>query len=148
MDIKEIKPNEEEVNELIGLSRLWVEEGISYGIIEDSPEDILNKRVFVVKDDNRIVAYALVHETKAEIKNISSIIKDDENIIEIDSIYVLKEYRNKGIGKALFNYIEDNTDIDNIVLATSTKDYKRIFHFYIDELGMDFHSALLFKKAK
>lgn len=147
MDIKEIKPNEEEVNELIGLSRLWVEEGISYGIIEDNPEDILDKRVFVAKDDNRIVAYALVHETKAE-KNISSIIKDDEDIIEIDSIYVLKEYRNKGIGKALFKYIEDNTDIDNIVLATSTKDYKRIFHFYIDELGMDFHSALLFKKPK
>lgn len=146
MEIKEIIPSEDEIKEIIELSRLWVQEDISHGIVEDTKEDITNKRVFVVKEDNKIIACALCHEEKAKIKNISSVIDDNEDIFEIDSIYVLKEYRNKGIGKKLFKYIEDNIEIKNIVLATSTKDYKKILHFYIDELDMLFHSALLYKK--
>jgi len=33
-----------------------------------------------------------------------------------------------------------------LFLSTATKDYKRILHFYIDEMGMDFWTARLFKK--
>jgi len=33
-----------------------------------------------------------------------------------------------------------------IMLSTATKNYKSILHFYIDELGMDFWNARLFKK--
>ena len=33
-----------------------------------------------------------------------------------------------------------------LMLSTATKDCKRILHFYLDELGMDFWSARLFKK--
>ena len=36
--------------------------------------------------------------------------------------------------------------IEFIMLSTATKNYKSILHFYIDELGMDFWSARLFKK--
>ena len=36
--------------------------------------------------------------------------------------------------------------IDYIMLSTATKDYRRILHFYIDELGMDFWYARLFRK--
>ena len=34
----------------------------------------------------------------------------------------------------------------HIFLSAATKAYKRTLHFYIDELGMEFWSARLFKK--
>ena len=33
-----------------------------------------------------------------------------------------------------------------LMLSTATKNYKSILHFYIEELGMDFWSARLFKR--
>ena len=57
--------------------------------------------------------------------------------------------RNEGIGRALFLFAEQavgEAGIEFIMLSTATKNYKRILHFYIDELGMDFWSARLFKK--
>lgn len=38
-------------------------------------------------------------------------------------------------------------ECDFITLATSTKNYKAILHLYVEELGMDFHSAFLIKKT-
>ena len=35
-----------------------------------------------------------------------------------------------------------------VTLSTSTKDYKRILHFYAETVGMDFHSAFLIKPTK
>jgi hypothetical protein len=35
-----------------------------------------------------------------------------------------------------------------MMLTTATKNFRAILHFYIDELGMDFWSARLFKKIK
>ncbi len=33
-----------------------------------------------------------------------------------------------------------------ITLSTATKDWKRVLHFYLDELGMEFWTAQLFKR--
>jgi len=33
-----------------------------------------------------------------------------------------------------------------LTLATSTKNYKAVLNLYIEELGMDFHSAFLTKQ--
>jgi len=41
---------------------------------------------------------------------------------------------------------EEGTDY--IFLSTATKDWRKIFHFYIEELGMEFWSARLFKKLR
>ena len=82
-------------------------------------------------------------------------------MININS-YVLK-FGNRTFKKFPFN------DVDGLVLAEISminfdlliegeepvalkdivlKDYKKVMHFYIDEIGMDFHSALLYKKLK
>ena len=143
--IKEIKLNDENINELIELSKKWVLEDISYGIIEDSIDDLKDKRIFVYEKDNKIVGCILAHESLCKSFNINSVISDDTEVLVIDSFYVLKEYRNQGIGKMLFNYVEELFNKD-IVLSTSTKDYQKIFNFYINEVGMNFHSALFFKK--
>ena len=33
-----------------------------------------------------------------------------------------------------------------MILSTATKNWQAIFHFYLDELGMEFWSARLFKR--
>ena len=35
-----------------------------------------------------------------------------------------------------------------MMVGTATKNYRAILHFYIDELGMEFWSARLFKRLK
>ncbi len=66
----------------------------------------------------------------------------------VDEIYVNPAYRNQGIGKTLFRMLEEyvKSDCQYITGSTSTKDYKKILNFYVDELDMNFHSAFLIKK--
>ena len=67
----------------------------------------------------------------------------------VDEIYVLKRYRNKGIGTLLFEKMEEDIKdkCEYIKLVTSTKDHNRIIHFYEDILKMNFWSACFFKKV-
>ena len=67
---------------------------------------------------------------------------------DVDEVYVLPAYRSQGIGGRLFQAIQEyaKTQADFLTLATSTKDYRRVLHFYAEQNGMDFHSAYLTKK--
>lgn len=67
---------------------------------------------------------------------------------EVEEIYVVPERRSQGIGEALFRYAEDavKTEADYMALSTAAKNWKAIFHFYLDELDMQFWSARLFKR--
>ena len=67
---------------------------------------------------------------------------------EVEEIYLCPEFRSKGIGSALFDYMEKQVkgDAEYVLLSTATKNWKAIFHFYIDELNMDFWNARLYKK--
>ena len=68
----------------------------------------------------------------------------------LEDLFVLPEYRGQGIGKALYRMLEDlvNGNCEYITLSTSTKNYQSIFKLYIEELGMCFHSAFLFKETE
>ena len=69
-------------------------------------------------------------------------------MFELEEIFVKKDYRSKVIGTLMFNALEEiikKEGMTYITLTTSTKDYKKIMHFYIDELGMTFWHARIFK---
>ena len=67
---------------------------------------------------------------------------------EVEELYVVPERRSCGIGQSLFKYVEDvvKDEAKYMVLSTATKNWKAIFHFYLDELDMQFWNARLFKK--
>lgn len=131
--------------ELIELSRKWQEEGCSWGIIANTQED-LSEPLFVAINGEEIVGYIFGHFYITE--NKTSYIELGCKCFMIDEIYVLPSYRNKGIGKELFGMMEKHVkdSCQYLTLSTSTKNYKSILHFYVDELDMNFHSAFLIKE--
>ncbi len=67
---------------------------------------------------------------------------------EVEELYVKPAYRSQGVGSALFRYAEEavHGEAEFVTLGTATKNFQAILHFYINELGMEFWSARLFKK--
>ena len=140
--------SESEYLRLIELSRKWVEEDICFGMVENSKEDIKFPIYLAIKDDE-IIGYIFGHYYVKEKKNIN-LIDIGQKCFDVDELYVVKEYRNLGIGKALFKTLENEIKdkIDFMTLPTSNKDYQKVLKFYCEDNDMTFHSAYLVKKYK
>lgn len=148
MEIREIQLDEKTAAELIALSKLWESENISYGYHANEISDIEGNRIFAALEDGGIIGYLFGRNRK--IDNLSSVIPKDSTVFEVEELYVLPQHRSKGLGKKLFMYAEEavRAKAEYISLGTATKNYRAILHFYIDEVGMDFHSARLFKRIR
>ncbi len=132
---------------LIEMSRDWAAEKSCYGYRENSQIDIEGNRIFVVQENDHIVGYLFGHVEEA--KNANSIMKDGTAYFEIEELYILPQYRCMGLGKLLFQHVEKivSNEVKYIMLSTATKNWKAILHFYIEELGMEFWSARLYKRV-
>lgn len=148
MEIKEIELTEEYLNDLIELSANWEAESSCRGYRANARADIEGRRVFAAFDGGRMIGYLFGKIYEAA--NMTSIMPDNTPYFETDEVYVAPDYRSKGIGKALFRHVEEVVKPESkyIVLSTATKNWRAIFHFYIDELGMDFWNARLFKRIE
>ena len=138
---------DETAAQLIELSARWVEEDCSWGMVVNTRDD-LKEPLFVARDGERVVGYAFGHFYTQEKR--TSGIPAGSRCFDVDELYVLPEYRSGGVGRALFRRLGEAVEgeAEFITLVTSTKDYRRILAFYVDELGMDFHNAFLFRRIK
>ncbi|MBR2926125.1 MAG: GNAT family N-acetyltransferase [Clostridia bacterium] len=136
--------NEETIQRLIELSQAWEAEACSYGIVANTAEDITEPLCVAIETD-KIIGYIFGHYYVVE--NKTSYIEVGEKCFMVDELYVLPEYRSQGVGRELFRKLENEVkdSCAYITLSTSTKDYKKILHFYVDEVDMGFHSAFLIK---
>lgn len=145
--VYEAKLNDELLEKLIAMSEVWEAENSTYGYRKNDRSDIEENRIFLAERDGEILGYLFGNEEKSE--RASSIMTDGTPYFEIEELYVVPSHRSEGVGRALFQNAEQTVKaagIEFIMLSTATKNYKSILHFYIDELGMDFWSARLFKK--
>ena len=137
---------EEVLNELIRMSEDWEKENSCHGYRKNDKSDIDGNRIFLAYDGDTVIGYLFGYAEKS--KESSSIMPDGTPCFEIEELYVCPEYRNQGIGRKLFDYVENTVrgEVDYLMLSTATKNWKAILHFYLDELDMNFWNARLFKR--
>ena len=135
------------LEELMRLSKVWAEENCCPAYYKNDAKEFVDHDVYLAIEDEHIIAYALGHISVQEEE--TSFNKIGEKAFELDEIYVVHTYRNKGIGKDLYRFLEkdiwDSVDVIG-VMATSYQ-YHRLLKFYIDELGLQFNHALLTKRT-
>ncbi|MBO4413784.1 MAG: GNAT family N-acetyltransferase [Clostridia bacterium] len=148
MKIYETEINDKVIDELIRLSAEWAAEDSCYGYVQNKTEDIEGNRVFLAEEGGEALGYLFGHISSS--KNMWSVMPEGTPFFEVEEIFVTAARRGEGIGSALFRCAEDAVrgEAEYMVLSTATKNWRAIFHFYIDELGMDFWSARLFKKIR
>ncbi len=146
MNFRESMLDERIAEALMDLSVDWEAEGSSHGYRRNGIEDLEGNRVFLAEEKGEIIGYLFGKLEKA--KTTSSVMPEGTACFEVEELYVKPAYRSQGVGSALFRYAEDavRPEAEFLTLGTATKNFRSILHFYIDELGMEFWSARLFKK--
>ena len=146
MIIHEVESDETILAQLIRFSEDWAAENSCFGYRANERSDIEGNRIFVAEDDGAVVGYLFGRSSKSA--QMQSVMPEGTPVFEVEELYVVPERRSRGIGEKLFRYAEEalSTEVEYIVLSTATKNWRAIFHFYIEELDMTFWSARLFKK--
>jgi len=146
VQIREAALTEALLETLIGMSAAWEAEDNCRGYRKNERADIEGNRIFIAEEGGETVGYLFGHVEKA--KSSSSVMADGTPCFELEELYVVPSLRSQGVGRRLFECAEAavRDDAEYIMVSTATKNWRAILHFYIDELGMDFWSARLFKR--
>lgn len=146
MEIREVQLTDKVVRELIAMSEAWEAEDICRGYRKNTYADLEGNQVFFAIENSKVIGYLLGKQKRSE--GPSSVMPGGTAYFEVEELYVSPVCRSRGIGTALFRYLEEHLapGTGYVMLSTATKNFRSILHFYIDELGMEFWNARLFKK--
>lgn len=145
--IIKLTKSDKDLRQVVALSKEFEKENCCNGIVSDDFDYFKKKKVAVAKIGDAVVGYAYGSFGVAEKK--STFAEAGDKYYSIEEIYTAHCYRNQGIGKKLFEFLEQyaqSQKCKNIRLNAVSKDYKRLLKFYIEELGMCFWSAYLCKR--
>ena len=148
MRIRETPLTDAVLERLISLSEDWEAENSCYGYRANERADIEGNRVFLAEEDGETVGYLFGHSFQSE--NMRSIMPEGTDCFEVEELYVVPAFRSRGIGAALFRHASEavKAEAEFMILSTAARNWRAVFHFYLDELGMEFWSARLFKRIR
>lgn len=135
-----------ELTQLTTLSKQWAEEKTMPSYTPNKAEEFLNRELYVAREDDTIIAYAL-----GDIKILTektSYNAVGESAFELDELYVKPAYRSQGIGQKLYRFMENDllNKVSVIGVIAASYHYLELLKFYSDDLGMSFNHALLTKR--
>jgi len=125
MDIR--RGEEKDYKELMGLYNLFVKsdrysryDNDSFARVRQNP----NNFVFVAEDEGKLVGFISF--------SIRDVIRYPKQIMELDEIFVLQDYREKGVGKILMDQMETIAKEKNChrIFIESHYDHKGAHKFY------------------
>ena len=148
MTIRETPLTETVLEQLILFSKDWEAENSCYGYRANERADIEGNRIFLAEEDGEVIGYLFGHGFKSE--NMRSIMPEGTSCFEVEELYVIPSHRSQGVGADLFRFASEKVKekAEYMILSTATKNWRAIFHFYLDELDMQFWSARLFKRIR
>ena len=146
MKIYEAELTDRVLEVLIALSEDWEAEKSCYGYRANGKDDIAGNRIFLAEENGEIIGY--LFGNPFESKNMKAVMPEGSRCFEVEELYVVPHMRSKGGGRALFACAENavRSIADYMVLSTATKNWRAVFHFYLEELDMEFWSARLYKR--
>ena len=146
MRIYETELTDRVLETLIAMSVEWEAEMSTFGYRANERADIEGNRIFLAEEVGEVIGY--LFGAPFESKNMKAVMPEGTRCFEVEELYVVPERRSQGIGAKLFKYAEEavKPEAEYMVLSTATKNWKAIFHFYLDDLDMTFWSARLFKR--
>ena len=136
------------LDNLLKMSADWAAENSCRRYYPNELSDIQGNRIFLAMEEGTTVGYLLGHISRAE--RDSTVMAAGTPFFEVEELYIVPDHRSRGLGSALFRYAEEQVkqEASYMLLSTATKNWKAILHFYIEELGMEFWNARLFKKVE
>lgn len=138
--------NLSELAQLTSLSEQWSEEKTMPSYTPNKTAVFLNRELYVACEDDSIIAYALgdikILTEKTSYNTIG------ESAFELDELYVMPAYRSQGIGKTLYQFLENDLGgkVSVVGVIATSYQYLELLKFYSDDLGMSFNHALLTKR--
>lgn len=145
MNYREVELTPETENILLKMSADWAAENSCRGYYANDESDLKGNRFFLALDNDTPVGYLFGKLCCAQ--KTSTVMPEGTPFFEVEEIYIVPAMRSKGIGGELFRFAENavQSEADFVLLSTATRNWRAILHFYIDELGMEFWNARLFK---
>ena len=126
----------QDLESIFQLDQLWDEEGVAYVFVYGSREDFMadferfQKYFLVAESDGQIIGYI---NGAVRVNEKLDVLPRQETYLEIENIYVLREYRDQHVGGNLIERllaIAEGDGIKRFVVSTVTKDMDRILRFY------------------
>ncbi|MDP3881355.1 MAG: GNAT family N-acetyltransferase [Nanoarchaeota archaeon] len=131
------KANLNDLRSIVKLEKLWIKEKISWGLKLTPEKDLeksLSKEIwYVAEQDTKIIAYANAEIILSTRYMTSLDVKKGQCFGDLKSVYVIKKYRNKGIGSLLIKKCLDDMKKEKVKiirLRAVSKNLLELIEYY------------------
>lgn len=148
-NLKIVFAESRDLDDIVTLSHKFAQEKCCNGIVADEKENYSGKTLAAAKIGETIVGYCY---GSIEVKERDAgRFRKGQKSFYVEELYVDGPHRNRGVGRALFRFMEhyaEENGCDYIETTAVSKNYKSLLSFYAEQLDMEFWSAEMIKKIK
>ncbi|MGI6704909.1 MAG: GNAT family N-acetyltransferase [Clostridia bacterium] len=134
---------------ILKLQHTWVYENITYGVVNETKEDILEHAkdyFYMAVDGEKVVGYITAEVVRDNEYNLFPMGAD---FLRVNDLYIRQEYRGNKIGEKLLSLVERKAyenGIKHIFITSATKDADAVRNFYTRN-GYDIWTTTFFKRT-